>query len=109
VTKVDLVDIITPPRAHLEPVLTTLAACKPVLCEKPLVIDVAEAADMAVAARKAALVTATSFSRRFDAVVRYVRELVGGGHIGEHRMTTVQLLRRGKPTPRKTRASTVAG
>ena len=90
--EVDVVDVITPPRAHLDPVRAALASGKPVLCEKPLAIDVDEAAAMAEAARISGLPAVTSFNRRFDPAVRYVRDLVRSGYIGEHRMTTVHLL-----------------
>jgi len=89
---VDLVDVITPPTAHREPVLTVLNAGKPVLCEKPLSLEPDEASELDAAANAASLLAATSFNRRFDPAMRYLRDLVADGFIGEHRMTTVNVI-----------------
>jgi len=90
--EVDVVDVITPPLAHLDPVRAALASGKPALCEKPLALDVDEATIMVEAARTSRLPTVTSFNRRFDPAIRYVRDLIHSGYIGEHRMTMVHLL-----------------
>ena len=90
--EVDLVDVITPPMAHREPVLAVLAAGKPLLCEKPLSLDPAEAAELEAAARSGTALAATSFNRRFDPAIRYLRDLLADGFLGEHRMTTVTVI-----------------
>ncbi|MCM3661518.1 Gfo/Idh/MocA family oxidoreductase [Georgenia satyanarayanai] len=82
--EVDAVVIASPDHTHAPLTLACLAAGKPVLCEKPLGVGVAETAQV-VAAEEAAgrqLVT-VGFMRRFDPGYLELREAVLGGRVGE--------------------------
>ena len=52
-TEIDFVDICTPPALHREPILRSLAKGWNVLCEKPLLLDLAELDQVRDAAQKA--------------------------------------------------------
>ncbi|MBD8062194.1 Gfo/Idh/MocA family oxidoreductase [Oceanitalea stevensii] len=81
---VDAVVVASPDRTHAPLTLACLATGKPVLCEKPLGVSVAETAQV-VAAEEAAgrrLVT-VGFMRRFDPGYLELREAVLGGRVGE--------------------------
>jgi predicted dehydrogenase len=85
---IDLIDICTPGDTHAEIALAALAAGKHVLCEKPLANTVAEAREMAAAARAAAASGVRSmcgFNYRRVPAVTLMRDLVGSGRIGRVR------------------------
>jgi predicted dehydrogenase len=78
----DAVLVTTPPATHAPIVLDLLRHRLPVLCEKPLSIDVASAAEMcAAAARAGILMTMASKFRYVDDVIR-MREMLASGVIG---------------------------
>ena len=62
---VDAVDICTPNNSHHEIVLAAAEAGKHIYCEKPLAMNVAEAASMAGAVRAAGLKAQVTFNFRF--------------------------------------------
>lgn len=80
--EVDLVCITTPPDLHCEIALFAIENGKNVLCEKPMAMSVAEAADMAKAAAGKSLFTAIDHELRFQpgrlAAYRMLREGVIG-------------------------------
>jgi predicted dehydrogenase len=78
----DVVTVATPPHAHREATLAAVAAGRPVLCEKPLAMDAAEAHEMLTAARRAGVSHATGFIWRFDPAVARMREVLRAGDIG---------------------------
>ena len=80
---VDVVHVTTPNHLHHPHVKEVLAAGKHVVCEKPLALTSAESGELLELARGSGLVHCTNFNLRFYPVVQEVRELVGGGALGE--------------------------
>lgn len=85
---VELVDIGTPNHVHAEPSLAMLAARKHVACEKPLAGTLADAREMAAAARKArkrGVRTFVWFNYRRCPAVALAYKLVREGRLGRIR------------------------
>jgi len=81
----DAVSNVTPDRFHYATTLPFLAAGKPILCEKPLATNAADAVKMAEAAAKAGVVNAVNLSYRSVPALQKAAELVRSGAIGEVR------------------------
>ncbi len=64
---------------HREIALAALQAGKHVLCEKPLAMNAAEAAEMLNAAQSAGRVHMTAFTYGFAPAIRYLKHLVESG------------------------------
>jgi predicted dehydrogenase len=82
---IDVVDICTPGDSHRDIALAALAAGKHVLCEKPLANTVAEAEEMAAAARAAderGVRSMVGFSYRRTPALALARDLVAAGRLG---------------------------
>jgi len=69
--------------AHAAPTLAAIAAGKNVLCEKPLAPTAADAFKMWQAAEAAGVVHMTGFNYRLVPAVRFVRDLIDQGIIGQ--------------------------
>jgi len=69
--------------AHAGPTLAAIAAGKNVLCEKPLAPTAADAFKMWQAAEAAGVVHMTGFNYRLVPAVRFVRDLIDQGIIGQ--------------------------
>lgn len=67
---------------HRAQALAAIAAGKHVLCEKPLAMSVAEAAEMVRAAEAAGIVFATNHHLRCSGSHRAIRDLIRSGRIG---------------------------
>lgn len=80
--EVDAVFVATPDAFHLQDVLTTLRAGKPVLCEKPMAMNAAEVEQMIAASEKAALLLGVAHVFRFEESTRRLRERIAHGSIG---------------------------
>jgi predicted dehydrogenase len=92
---VDVVDICVPGTLHAEIALAALAAGKHVLVEKPLANTLAEAEQMAVAARSAAeegVLAMVGFNYRRVPALALAREHVAAGRIGTVRQVRVAYL-----------------
>jgi predicted dehydrogenase len=92
---IDLIDICTPGDSHAEIAIAALRAGKHVLCEKPLANTVAEAEDMAAAARDAAgngLWAMCGFTYRRTPALALARQFVEKGRIGTIRQVRAQYL-----------------
>lgn len=92
---VHLVDICTPGDSHAEIALAALAAGKHVLCEKPLANTVAEAEEMARAAREArqrGQVAMVGFNYRRTPALALARRMVAAGRLGTLRHVRVSYL-----------------
>jgi predicted dehydrogenase len=69
-------------RIHAEPSIRCLEAGKNVFCEKPLATSVAEALEMAAAARTSGRVHMTGFNYRFVPAVTLAWKLIRAGELG---------------------------
>ncbi|HET6291152.1 MAG TPA: Gfo/Idh/MocA family oxidoreductase [Amycolatopsis sp.] len=82
---VQVVDICTPGDSHCDIAIAALEAGKHVLCEKPLANNVAEAEQMAAAAKEAAgrgVRSMVAFNYRRVPAIAYARKLIEDGRIG---------------------------
>src|SRR5271165_2650480 len=79
---VDAVFVASPDALHCSDVLTSVQHCKPVLCEKPMAMNAAEARTMVDAARKAGVMLGVAHVMRFEASVKLIREHIVAGAIG---------------------------
>jgi predicted dehydrogenase len=86
--EVDVVYVATPHSAHRAAAGAALAAGKAVLCEKPLTLNLREAAELVALARERKVFLMEAMWMYCNPVVRRVLELVRDGAIGEIR--TVQ-------------------
>jgi predicted dehydrogenase len=82
---IDAVIIATPNFTHKELTLACLEGGKHVMCEKPLGLDFSDAAEMYRAARDRDLRHMTAFTYRFAPSMRFLRDLVHSGKLGEPR------------------------
>jgi predicted dehydrogenase len=80
--EVDVVLVTSPNSCHLVDVLTAIRCGKPVLCEKPLAMDAAEAEQMVAAARKANVLFGVAHVFRFCESTGWIRERIASGQIG---------------------------
>ena len=80
---VDAVIVATPNCTHRPLVLATVRAGKHVLCEKPLAMNLAETREMWHAARAADVRHMTAFTYRCVPAMRYLKQLVERGDLGQ--------------------------
>lgn len=80
---VDAVFVASPDALHLGDVLTALEHGKPVLCEKPMAMNAAEARRMVEAAKQKKLLLGVAQIFRFEDTVLRVRELLKQGALGK--------------------------
>jgi 1,5-anhydro-D-fructose reductase (1,5-anhydro-D-mannitol-forming) len=80
--QIDAVYISSTNEKHQGQALAAIAAGKHVLCEKPLAMTVAEAAEMVRAAGRARVVLATNHHLRCSGSHRTIRDLIRAGRIG---------------------------
>jgi predicted dehydrogenase len=80
---VHAVIIATPNYLHPPIALAAIAHGKHVLCEKPLALHAADARAMAEAADRAGVRHMTAFTYRFVPAMRYLRDLVRRGDLGQ--------------------------
>lgn len=81
--EVDLVVVCVRVPWHRDLVMAGLRAGKPVFCEWPLGANFAEAQEMADFAREQGVRTVVGLQGRNDPAVRYARDLVAQGYLGE--------------------------
>jgi predicted dehydrogenase len=80
---IDVVHVCTPNHLHLPLSLAAIAAGKHVVCEKPLALDAAGAAELLAAARGSDRVATVPFVYRYYPTVREARARARGGALGE--------------------------
>lgn len=80
---VDIVHVATPPASHHELVLAALNASKHVLCEKPLVMNTAQADEMLAAAEQAGKIVPVNFVMRHNAVAAAAGRILASGALGK--------------------------
>lgn len=81
--KPDLVSLSLPNQGHFEPTLQVIQAGFPLLAEKPLVFDLAEAETLLAEARKRDLFFAINFNHRYAKPVQMAHEAIQSGRLGE--------------------------
>ncbi|MBR7184716.1 MAG: Gfo/Idh/MocA family oxidoreductase [Clostridia bacterium] len=79
---IDIIDVCTPNRFHADAIRAALAAGKHVLCEKPLGITAAEAAELAALAKASGKVCRVVFNNRFFPAVMRAKQLIDEGRLG---------------------------
>jgi predicted dehydrogenase len=84
--RVDVVHLTTPNHLHYPQVKRVLAAGKHVVCEKPLAVHPAEAADLVALASDAGVTATVPFVYRFYPTVREARARVADGTTGPVRL-----------------------
>ena len=87
---VDAIYVCTPNALHGAAVFAAARHRKHVLCEKPLSIDLAEAAAMAEACHKAGVVLRIAHQIRLEPAIRRLREIVRSGELGELRAVSLE-------------------
>lgn len=80
---IDLVDICTPHPSHAELSIKALRAGKHVICEKPMALDIEDAARMIETAKETGRHLYIGHTRRFDRRWVGVKEQLAAGRIGE--------------------------
>jgi predicted dehydrogenase len=80
---IQVVDIVTPVYTHAEIALAALRAGKAVICEKPLAANLAEARQMAEAARQSGVPNLCNYNLRATPAISLACQLVHEGAIGQ--------------------------
>ena len=80
---VDAVVVMTPTKLHKEVVLAAAAAKKPIFCEKPLALSLADAQAMQAAVARSGVFFQLGFMRRFDAGYAAAKKKIDAGAIGK--------------------------
>lgn len=88
---VDAIYIATPNSLHAEQALAAIAAGKPVLVEKPLAVNAAQALDVKEAAERQRVFVMEAMWTRFLPAVRAAHGAISGGAIGQVRRITGEL------------------
>src|SRR5205823_10973978 len=80
---VDAVVVMTPTKLHKDVVLAAAAARKPIFCEKPLALALADAEEMKAAVERHGVFFQLGFMRRFDAGYAAAKRQLEAGAIGK--------------------------
>lgn len=97
---IDAVFVASPDALHLQDVLLALKHGKPVLCEKPLGMNLGQVEKMLEAARQANVVFGVAQNFRFNESVLRAREWIASGRIGTTRLAHVQFCYDAEGSPR---------
>ena len=81
--EIDVVDIAAPTQIHVIAAVAAIQAGKPVIVDKPLAANAADARILLKAAETAGVPHAVTFNYRFNAMVQHARVLVEQGAIGD--------------------------
>ncbi len=95
--EVNAVFVCTPHHLHKAHALAAIAAGKHVLCEKPLTITTEDGAELAEAAKRAGVVLAVAYYRRFYPVLERLHQIVTSGRLGT--LTSAQMVCRSYAIP----------
>lgn len=79
----DVLDVVTSRGMHFEPAMTGIECGLDILCEKPLGHTLEEARLLSCRARDRGLVTHMGFTFRYSPAVRYMRDLILDGFVGQ--------------------------
>jgi predicted dehydrogenase len=80
---VDAVDVCSSATSHYEIALQSIRRGKPVLCEKPLAMNLAQARNLWNTAQENGVETMMGFTFRYSPAMRGMKELIEDGFIGE--------------------------
>src|SRR5512146_268821 len=80
---IDVVDVVTGNQPHFQISWDALSAGKHVLCEKPVHTDYRKTRDAAALAAARGLRTKLGFTFRYAPAIRYAKDLIGSGFVGE--------------------------
>jgi predicted dehydrogenase len=80
--EVKVVHLCTPNHLHFQNARDALLAGKHVVCEKPLALNAAEAAELAALAKKTGLVAAVNYNLRFYPIHQEARARIQAGDLG---------------------------
>ena len=94
---IDIVSVVVRAPNHHDVVMTALEAGKHVYCEWPLAVETRQAEEMAALARSRGVRAVVGLQARVDPTLRYVRDLVAQGHIGDVLGVTMAMLSTGVP------------
>lgn len=93
---IDIVYIATPQERHKQDCLLCLNAGKPILCEKPFMLNAQEAREVITLAHEKRLFCMEAMWMRFMPLVQKVKDLIDQGEIGKIRFLTADF---GYPVP----------
>ena len=91
-SEVDAVFVASPDAVHLPDVLEAVRQNKPVLCEKPMAMNSAEARTMVDAAHDANVMLGVAHVMRFHKTVRLFREQLAAGAVGRPQLARAEFL-----------------
>jgi predicted dehydrogenase len=80
---IDVVDVVTGNQPHFQVSWDALSAGKHVLCEKPVHTDYRKTRDAAALAAARGLRTKLGFTFRYAPAIRYAKDLIDSGFVGE--------------------------
>ena len=101
---IDIVSCVVRAPNHHEVVMAALHAGKPVYCEWPLGVTTAQAEEMATLARAKAVPTAIGLQARCDPTLRYTRDLIAQGFVGQVLAVTMAMISPGAPERARSKA-----
>ncbi|HBY98486.1 MAG TPA: hypothetical protein DEP84_31845 [Chloroflexi bacterium] len=78
----DAIDVLTPPPGHKELVLIAAVYGKPILCQKPLALELSDAEEMIAACHRHGVRLMVNENTRWDPLVQALRSEIAGGTIG---------------------------
>jgi predicted dehydrogenase len=84
--EIDIVDVCTPPGAHLETVAAAAAAGKAVICEKPLASTYGDGKAAVLAVEHAGVLNASIFNYRHLPALALMQRRIAAGDIGDVRL-----------------------
>lgn len=97
---VDAVLIASPTNTHVDLILRSAAAGKPILCEKPIDVDIAKVEECREKLKQFDVPLQLGFNRRFDPSHRAVRDAVAAGEVGPLELLVITSRDPGPPPPR---------
>ena len=106
---VDAVDVCTPTPSHAPLILQALEAGRHVFCEKPLARDMGEVEAIRDAAELSGTVVMVGYPYRFHPALRFGRDVVAEGVIGEPYLALVRVGGRGSHKAWKHKVATGGG
>ena len=86
--RVEVVHVTSPNHLHHPQVVQILEAGRHVVCEKPLAMTSGESRELVGLAAESGRVSAVNFNIRFYPLNQHVRDLIGGGGVGDVRLVS---------------------